>query len=201
VCTTGDSCQSNGSCGGSGKAPNTTSCGNNKFCDGNGSCKCRTPSSWNLLQNPGFDGSASGWTLNGGASYQANVDVDSCSGSGSVSLQALGATVTRCMGAKENQTYYFGYRFKAAGGASSSGTAYCYIAFLPAGNTCSISESIGSGGDAPQNYNNDNWIQGSGSATSPPNTTHLLFTCSCPASQGYHDQFYLSTSSPGVPAF
>jgi len=200
VCITGESCQSNGSCGGGSKASISLSCGNNKFCDGNGACKCRTQSSWNLLTNPGFDSNASPWTLKGGATYVPSVDVDSCSGSGSVSLQVLGAVVTRCIEVKANQTYYFGYRFKAAGGPSSSGTAYCYIAFLPAGNTCSISESVG-GADAAQNYNNDNWIQGSASATSDANTTHVLFTCSSPASSGYHDQFYLSTSSPGVPAF
>lgn len=198
-CTLSESCQSNGSCGGGSKASITTSCGNNKYCDGNGGCKCRTQSTWNLLTNPGFDGSASSWKLNGGASY-VTADVDSCSGSGSIALLQLGANITQCVPAKANQTYYFGYRFKDSGGASAAGTATADISFLPAGNTCGISESTG-GSTAAQSYNNNNWIQGSGSATSGSNTTHILFHISSPASNGYYDQVYLSTSSPGLPAF
>lgn len=145
--------------------------------------------------NPGFDGSASSWS---GGTY-STTDVDSCSGSGSLHLNAL-SSFKQCVPGQPNRSYYFGFRFKASGGASTSGTAQCYIQFLPAGNTCSVGESIG-GATASQAYNNDNWIAGSATANSPTGTTTVLFACSTPAAVGYHDQLYLSTSSPGVPAF
>ena len=198
-CILSETCQSSGSCGGGSKASITTSCGNNKYCDGNGSCKCRTQSSWNLLNNPGFDGSASSWSLNGGATY-ITADVDSCSGSGSVALQALAANVTQCVSAKPSTTYYFGYRFKALGGSSSAGTATGFISFLPAGSNCDSSLSTNSG-SANQSYNTNNWIQASGSVTSDSDTAQIVFHMTAPASNGSYDQVYLSTSSPGVPAF
>lgn len=199
-CVTGETCQSSsGQCGGGTKASITTACGNNKYCDGNGACKCRTQSSWNLLKNPGFDGGTGNWTLNGGAMY-ATTDVDSCTGSGSVTLGALGATFDQCVPVQPSTLYYFGFRFKASGGPTSSGTATCSLLFLPSGNTCSFSESTSSV-DIFQSYNNDNWIQGASSGSSESTTTHAIVHCSSPASNGFHDQFYLSASTPGVPAF
>jgi hypothetical protein len=117
-----------------------------------------------------------------------------------VALQALGANIIQCLPAKPSQTYYFGYRYKDSGGATASGTATADISFLPAGNSCELSESTG-GSVAAQSYNSNNWIQGSSSATSPSNTTHIIFHISSPASNGYYDQLYLSTSTPGLPAF
>jgi hypothetical protein len=126
-------------------------------------------------------------------------DVDGCTGSGSLHLNAL-SSIKQSVPGQPNRTYYFGYRFKASGGPSSAGSAHCYVSFLPAGNTCNIGE--GSGGNSVMaDYNNDNWISGSGTATSGSDTTTVLFACSTPAGVGYHDQLYLSTSSPGVPAF
>jgi hypothetical protein len=114
-------------------------------------------------------------------------------------LDAL-SSFKQCVPGEPNRTYYFGFRFKASGGPSSEGTAHCYIDFLPAGNTCSVGEGSG-GNSATQVYNNDNWISGSATATSGSDTTTVLFACSTPSAVGYHDQLYLSTSSPGVPAF
>ncbi len=198
VCTSGETCQESDTCGGGTKQPLTTPCGNNEFCNGNGACECRTKSSWNLLTNPGFNGSADGWTLGAGAAYATN-DVDGCAGSGSLSLPAL-SSFRQCVPAQPSKTYYFGFRFKASGGPSSTGTAHCYISFLPAGNTCQVGDATDSV-STTQDYNNDNWIQGSGTGTSDSNTTHILMACSTPSAVGYHDQLYLSQGSPGVPAF
>jgi hypothetical protein len=126
-------------------------------------------------------------------------DVDGCSGSGSISLPAL-ASFRQCVPGQPNKTYYFGFRFKSSSGPSSSGTAHCYISFLPAGNTCQVGDATDSV-STTQDYNNDNWIQGSGTGTSDSNTTHILMACSTPSAVGYHDQLYLSQGSPSVPAF
>jgi hypothetical protein len=193
-------CQSNGSCGGGSNVAQNTPCDSNrKYCDGSGTCKCRAKSSWNKLTNPGFDGGATGWTLNGTASYKTT-DVDGCSGSGSVNVNSLGATFHQCLPASPNQIYYFGYRFKASGGPSSSGTATCDISFLPTGTTCET--GVASSGEvALGTYNNDNWILASAIITSDPDAAHVVFNCSGPAASGNYDQLYLSTSSPGSPPF
>ena len=189
------SCQSNGVCEGS-KAPNTTSCGNNKFCDGNGACKCRTQSSWNVLKNPGFDGSTSQWTTS--KSAYSSVDVDSCSGSGSVLIPGQGS-IYQCLPAKANQTYYIGYRFKGAT-TGWSGTAHCYVAFLPAGNTCSIGDATSSF-DADTDYSNNDWVNGFAAGTADSTAKNLLFVCSMVFDNGYYDQLTLSTSLPSAPGF
>jgi len=178
------------------KAPITLSCGNNKFCDGNGACKCRTKSSWNLLSNPGFDGSTSSWTTF--KSAYSSVDVDSCSGSGSVLIPGQGS-ISQCLPASANQTYYIGYRFKTAS-SGGSGTAHCYLSFLPTGNTCSVGEATSSF-DADTDYTNTNWVQGFAGGTSDSNTTHVLFVCSMVFDDGYYDQLYLSKSLPSSPGF
>lgn len=199
ACLTGESCQSNGMCGGGTPASNTTSCGTNQYCDGSGGCGCRTKSSWNKLANPGFNGSTDSWILNGGATYQANEDVDQCSGSGSILINALAASVTQCVTAQPTTDYYFGFRFKSSGGAGSAGTAVCNIFFAPVGTACT--DTVGSGASATQSFNTNNWIQGSGVATSDSDSAVVRINCVGPAAAGYYDQIYLSTSSPGVPAF
>lgn len=198
-CVNGETCQPNGSCGGGIPVAHTTACGNNQYCDGSGGCSCRTPSSWNLLSNPGFDGGLTSWTLGGAATYVSNEDVDSCSGSGSVLLDGLSEMVVQCVPAQPNTAYYLGFRFKDSGGASASGTVICNIFFLASGTPCD-GASIGNG-EVSQTYNTNNWIQGAGTATSPPNTAMIRINCVAAAAIGYYDQFYLSTTSPGIPAF
>jgi hypothetical protein len=173
------------------------------FCDGAGNCKCRTRSSWNLLtNNPGFDGSASGWTVTPPAAFVSNVDVDSCSGSGSVHVAgSLAAAVRGCTTAVPGQDYFMGYRFKSDAGPTSAGTASCLIAFLTNGGTCDAGAITG-GGNVFGAFNNDNWIQAQGGPfLSPAGTTGVLINCTAVASSGYYDQIYLSTSTPGLPAF
>ena len=199
-CVINESCQSGtGQCGGGTYASITTSCGSNKYCDGQGACKCRTQSPSNILKNPGFNGAATDWTLQGTARY-ASEDVDACTGSGSVELVMLGDTFSQCLPASPNTTYYLAYRFRASGGSSSSGAANCYVSFLPADNTCSVNDGT-AGFQSLQEFNNDNWISGSASGSSDSNTTHALVVCTALAALGYYDQLYLSATSPSVPAF
>lgn len=165
--------------------------------ENNGNVACVAKSPWNLLSNPGFDGST-GWDLVGGASYEPSEDVESCSGSGSVLIDALTERVEQCLPATANQNYYFGFRFKASGGPSSAGTAICNLFFYDSPG-CS-GTSIGSGA-ANASHNSNNWIQGSDTAQSPASTGWMRFNCVGPGTAGYYDQLYLSTTSPGVPAF
>lgn len=200
-CIINETCQASGMCGGGVPASHTTACGTNEFCDGSGSCGCRTKSSWNLLANPGFDGPDS-WTLNNGAIY-TTVDADDCSGSGSVLIQELTATVSQCVPGTENTTYFLGYRFKTLGefnGSGAIGYVSCQINFVLAGDTCD--ERVpGAGETVSLQFNTDNWTQASGSATSPPGTGMVRIHCAGGGGNGYFDQIYLSTTSPGTPAF
>jgi hypothetical protein len=198
-CVLNESCQSNGSCGGGSKASISTSCGNNKFCDGNGACKCRTQSPGNLLSNPGLHSSAASWLLAGGATYET-VDVDNCSGSGSIGLIALAATLSQCVSVQPNTTYHLAYRFKASGGADSAGTVVCSVLSFWSGNDCIFGQHASST-EFNQEYTTNSWIQHSGTMTTSALTTQAMIHCSAPASAGYHDQFYFGTTSPGVPAF
>jgi hypothetical protein len=179
-------------------APITMSCGGNKFCDGNGACKCRTQSSWNLLTNPGFDGSATSWTLS--RSGYASVDVDSCSGSGSALIPGQGS-IMQCLPAKPNQTYYVGYKFKSKStNANVTGTAHCYVAFLPAGNTCSFGERTSSF-DADVDYTSNAWTSAFAGGTSDSTAKNLIFGCSMVFDDVYYDQLSLSTILPSAPGF
>jgi hypothetical protein len=148
-----------------------------------------------LLVNPGLDGNASGWNLNSTASH-STTDVDDCSGSGSVELDALLDTFNQCVPASPGQTYFFGHRFN--GGAIPTGIALCSITFLPAGASCSVGSPSLGGGSGALASNADDWVLASGSAISPPNTAQILFHCSTAgAAFGNFDQLYLSTVNQG----
>jgi hypothetical protein len=195
-------CQSNGTCGGGTNSSITTECGNNRFCDGAGNCGCRTASSWNLLRdkNPGLNGNTnSPWQLSG-SSYAGNQDVDGCSGSGSILLNgSLGSTFGQCVDVPNGaRDYYFGFQVKGMG----SGTIVCYVNFLPSGSPCDIDAAETSSLTVAHQYSTENWQQASTSGTSDSNTTHVYFYCVAVGSPGGHyDQFYLSNSPPGSPAF
>lgn len=72
-------------------------------------CVCRKPSSGNLLKNPGFDGSLSGWTV-----YTATLAADSegCSGSNSGYVDNDEADPEQCVPLTGGAAYYFGGKFK-----------------------------------------------------------------------------------------
>jgi hypothetical protein len=203
LCNINESCQASGTCGGGTKAPITTGCGNNKFCDGKGACKCRTQSSWNLLSNPGFNDSSSPWVLNGtsGVSYKTD-DVDACSGSGSILIEALLSTFGQCQQLPQSQTgrrtFYFGYRFKPNSGG---GQVACTFYFLPSTANCNQFDGTSSY-ILPLEVSGSIWHSASGSGLSDTNTTHAYVHCAGPGGSGYFDQFYLSTTAPpSMPAF
>ena len=65
-------------------------CANGYLACSSNACVCKQKRSANILRNPGFDGNASMWTINGG-SYDANTDADNCPASGSVNRSGLWA--------------------------------------------------------------------------------------------------------------
>jgi hypothetical protein len=138
------------------------------------------------LQNPGFNGSASSWTLQSGITYQANVDVNNCSGSGSVNISAL-AAFTTCVDAQKGTRYYFGFRFKGQGG-------YCYMNFLNS-DSCSVSATT-SGLTLDLSDPDSSWQDASGTAVSENDTRKIFIGCSGAIGSGNYDQFYLSTTNP-----
>lgn len=72
-------------------------------------CVCRRPSAGNLLKNPGFDGSFSGWTT-----YTATLGADSegCSGSNSGYVDNDEADPEQCVPLTGGTACYFGGKFK-----------------------------------------------------------------------------------------
>jgi hypothetical protein len=217
LCTTGSTCQSNGTCGGgtvktcndnpckrnstcqptngicSGgqNVDKGTDCAANKVCDGLGNCACRTKSTWNLLTNPTFDGSTSGWTLQGGAAY-STFDVNACSGSGSVAVNAHSDTAGQCLLLSGAQTYSFGYKF------TGTGTGNCVLIFY-SGTACSGTQ-LGSAG-LEIDAQGTTWVQGVGSGTSPAATTRVFLNCSAAYGAGKYDQLFLSTSPRAAGSF
>jgi hypothetical protein len=76
-------------------------------------CVCRLPSSGNLLTNPGFDGSLSGWTINSNPpSPTLGADSDGCTGSNSLYAPNSENDPMQCVSLTAGTTYYMGGRFK-----------------------------------------------------------------------------------------
>lgn len=79
-------------------------------------CACRMKSSGNILNNPGFDGSTTGWT-----NVTTSTDADGCAQSNSAYLMGSGdsANTLVCVTLPGNaSTYYFGGKFKDGGALS-----------------------------------------------------------------------------------
>jgi|GEM_PF-1711777 len=119
--------------------------GSGAVCTSSRSCQCHPPSSGNLLQNPGFDGSTSGWTLRNCPSgacpspvvEYSTYDYESCPGSGSIRLNYYGfefGAASQCVRAQASQSYHFGYSYRQM--SSDENALVCYIEFY-AGETCS----------------------------------------------------------------
>lgn len=189
-------CQANGTCGGGTPAPKNTPCGNNRFCDGNRMCKCRQPSAGNMLANPGFDESASPWSLFR-ASY-SEIDADGCMGSGSINTSGSGASVFQCVPVTPSTRYYFYYKFRTSSG---SGQAACSLRFYGNGScTSDVQGTLFShNAIAPEGA----WAQGRLEAVSDSNASHVYISCAAGTSAGFYDQFYLGTASipSSMPAF
>jgi hypothetical protein len=193
-------CQANGTCGGGVAEPVTKTCGDEPghYCDGEGGCGCRTPSPGNLLENPGFDGSASDWTLQGAVTYVADEDADGCEGSGSVLVDSLYEMPIQCLSGEELTEYHYGFRFRSSSAAGYGGTAICNIFFFDT-DDCE-GTYIGSG-NAVAEYTTNNWVSGQVVVDSPEDTQSIRVNCVAAAAAGYYDQLYLSLDSLGAAPF
>jgi hypothetical protein len=123
----------------------TASYGPSATCTASHTCQCGQPSSGNLIANPGFATSFSGWTPNDhcGSScpspienWDSGSDADSCPTSGSVRfsyyLFAFGQ-LSQCVGASAG-AYHFGYRFKEL--SSSDADAVLCTVYAYSGSGC-----------------------------------------------------------------
>lgn len=156
-------------------------------------CVCRQKDTSNLLANPGFDGSATGWTMRWGASYQASADADACPASGSILLSDATHEVEQCRPASPNTFYAFGFKFKASGPGSEA-TTVCNMIFY-AGTDCTTPSATSNSTYLSPSSDTNTWVQADSGAISPPDTGSVLLGCAGQFGFGYHDQFYLSTSN------
>lgn len=156
-------------------------------------CVCRQKSSSNLLTNPGFDGSATGWTMVGGAAYQATADADGCPDSGAVWLNSVGHEVKQCRPASPNTLYSMGLKFKGTGPGDTPG-ALCMMQFY-AGADCTTPSATSNSTFITPGGTTTSWVQGAASATSPPDAGSVLLICVGQYGFGYHDQFYFSSTN------
>jgi hypothetical protein len=165
-------------------------------CDTN-SCLCRPKSASNILQNPGLDGSLSGWTIAfpALATYDGAKDADTCSASGSVRVTYAGADagmISQCVAAKPSTRYYFGYKYEQ----DEPDAVVCFVWFYP-GGTCS--------GDVLDGYTYqgrstpvESWAISSNTFNTPPGTGSIRVFCQINAAAvGWFDQFYLNESVAG----
>jgi len=125
----------------------TASYGPSATCTSSHTCQCGQPSSGNLLANPGFATSFSGWTSSDNCpvpsvcplpleNWDSGSDADSCPTSGSVRFSyyifAFGQLV-QCVSAPAG-AYHFGYRFKEL--SSSDADAVLCTVSAYAGSGC-----------------------------------------------------------------
>jgi hypothetical protein len=151
----------------------------------------------NLLENPGFDGSASSWTLSAGAAYSAEDSAQetkpSCPGSGSVALEPLGM-VSRCLTTIPPgvTNVRMGGQYKGGGGQESP--ALCYVTFY-ANNIC----------DDPDNalltyafggYSSATWTATTVETTAVPGGTRSISVkCQCRSVAASFDQLFLNAGT------
>lgn len=118
------------------------------------------------------------------------------------SPETLSGDATQCVtvAVGSGRDYYFGFRFKSSV-PGTSGSAVCSVAFIPSGHSCDFSETT-DGGQVMAEFNNDNWIaSGTIRLTAPAGTAMIRLRCTAVAAIGYYDQLYISTTTPGIPAF
>jgi hypothetical protein len=169
--TGANACNSNADCSGS-----TPSCNMSSH-----TCTCRIPSAGNLLQNPGFDGSFSGWTV-----YYATLAADSegCSASNSAYVDNDEASPQQCVPLTGGRAYYFGGKFMGG----NSGNDFHLDFYTGANCTGSLINGVimylaGSTG----------WAPVSTSFVTPSGTTSVLVGFY--GMQQYLDQLYVNTSN------
>lgn len=148
-------------------------------------CGCRKPSAGNLLANPGFDGSMSGWTNLGTVSLSA--DSDGCSASNSIYCGLGGdqRDPRQCITLPAG-IYYFGGKFK---GGDNTGENQITIDFYD-GPGCT-----GNNFNEWQYYlvQTSDWVQGWSSFTAPSGSVSALVGVI--TSYQYLDQLYVNSSN------
>jgi len=179
-CVTGGNCPS--------------SFGQGAVCSESHVCQCRLPDVGNVVQNPGFDQSTSGWTLlNTLATFDGANDADSCSGSGSIRVTvdpntANFGSFSQCATVVPDTPYYFGYHYVQA----QSNGVECDVRFF-SGTTCSgsplsvsVFQSI--------SYTVGSWLTNQGSLTSPTTAGSATIFCQLGGiGPAWFDQIYLNT--------
>jgi hypothetical protein len=143
------------------------------------------------MRNPGLDGSASQWTLNGGAAYKQD-DHENCLGSGSVLLLQLTDTFEQCITSLPSAaTFYFGFRYKAYANVETGSCSLTYYADTTCTNrTANLEDSVLAAGST----STETWVNGSNQADKPSDAKSIKISCSTAWGRGYFDKFYLRTS-------
>jgi hypothetical protein len=181
-------CNGNGSC-----ATSSTNCQFGCQVGSNTCAACRQQNPSNLLFNPGFDGSSQGWIVNGGNEFSP-ADVESCSGSGSISMTDFTNEMAQCRNLTATGRYLFGFRFR---GQSSGQSGYCDLAFYP--NLDCTGDAIFDSNGVPAQVTpqGSTWGEAAGSATAPGNAVSARLVCIAAIGFGNYDQLYLSRTTIG----
>jgi hypothetical protein len=145
-------------------------------------CRCRAPSPGNLLKNPGFDGSFSGWTI---FTAVLTADSDLCPASNSGFIDNSENDPQQCISLAPG-TYFWGGRFN--GGPNESGN-FMRIHFSSLPNCADL---LGTH-DLRIPGGLSTWISLSESFTAPPGTTSA--SVGVYGLQQYFDQLFVSTSN------
>lgn len=187
----------NGDCAGS--------YGSGSSCTSSHTCRCRQPTTpGNLLTNPGFETSLTGWKSADNCSscpqlefWDGQNDADSCTASGSVHLTYYGFAfggVSQCLNVGAN-SYHFGYRFKQLA-LGNDDAVRCGVDAYP-GTGCDVTTSP----LASLNYNSGpsstSWASPSMSTlfVAPAGTNSILITCQQNnLTDVWVDQVYLNVS-------
>ncbi len=162
----------------------------------NGSCFCPQKNSNNILLNPGFDGSASSWTLfkgegSAGPIYNSADDASTCPGSGSVVVPNPMDEIQQCIPVPSGATQFrAGFRHKGAG-------FFCYISFNKTSDCEDSNSQVGTGkvlaGQASTAWNASP-IDG---AEIPPEAARIWFRCQNLMGEFTVDELYLNINNGG----
>jgi hypothetical protein len=184
-------CTSDSQCGGT-----TPSCN-----PATHTCVCRRPSAGNLLTNPGFDGTLSGWSAMTPPmlSSYSSTDAEACGGSGSVLLTpGSDGDPYQCFSLRGNGsgTYYFGAKFRYV---DTWTDAFCTVLFWNDAN-CTVM-NLGTyadhlGPDMQDPNAAPNWKSYSIAEPGPAGAVAASVQCALNTSYGvWIDQIYLNKSA------
>jgi hypothetical protein len=144
-----------------------------------------------LLVNPGFDGSAAGWSLNGTNTFSSE-DVDGCNGSGSVLVTNIQNAFSQCLNVtvSSGSVINYGFRFR---GQLPRDIASCNLQVYADPN-CTGDVVTGSGVEsAPQE--GGGWARVTEFLVATSNIASAQLNCSGFLGFGNYDQFYLSLTT------